>query len=151
MVFVNPLIEVALIAAAWFALFQLLRYKFVDQKAQEKAKEKQKEWKELLKKNDTKKAEEVQKEVMELNFKVMRGTMPMMGVSLLMLFTVFPVLNSYYAEGFPVSIQVPIPFLDMTPSWIWCLVIVNITLSIGMAVAKKVWKKLKEKKKEQGE
>jgi len=147
MVFTSPLIEVALVAIAIFALFQVLRQKLIDQEAQEKLKEKQKEWKEHLKNNNKKRAEETQRELMELNFKVMRGTMPLMLVSFAVLVLVIWPLNSVYPdESFPLTLHVALPLVNKTPSWIWFLFIVNITLSISFAIAKRVWKKSKQGK-----
>ena len=146
MVFIDPVIEVALVGAAVFVLFQAIKHRFVDQEAQKKVKEKQKEWKELMKGNDKKRTDEAQKELMDLQFKVMRGTMPLMFVSLAVFFVVIWPLNGVYAESFPLYLHAPVPFLENTPSWLWFYIIVNITLSIALVVAKKVWKKSKSEK-----
>lgn len=147
MVFTNPLIEVALVATALFVLFQVLRYKFIDQEAQELLKIKQKEWKEHLKNNNKKKADETQRELMELNFKVMRGTMPLMLVSFAtLIFVIWPLNGVYPNSSFPLTLQVELPLLNKTPSWIWYLFIINIVLSISFAIAKKILKKRGEKK-----
>jgi len=141
MVFINPLIEVGLIAAAVFVLFQVVRHKFVDQETQKKVKEKQKEWKAALKSNDKKRAEEMQKELMALQFKVMRGTMPLMFVSLAVLFVVIYPLNGVYVENFPLYLHLPVPFLERTPSWLWFYIIVNIVLSISLAIIRRLRKR----------
>lgn len=148
MVFVNPLIEVALVATALFVLFQFLREKFIDQEAQELLKIKQKEWKEHLKNNNKKKAEETQRELMELNFKVMRGTMPLMLVSFAtLIFVIWPLNGVYTDKVFPIAMHVPLPLLNKTPSWIWYLFIVNIVLTVSFMIAKRILKKRSEEKK----
>jgi len=142
--FGNPVIEVGLVATGVFALFQVVRYKFVDFESQALLKEKQKEWKEHLKNNNTEKAGKLQDEVMDLNMKVMRSTMPMMLLSLVLLFVVYgPMHGIYTEENFPMTLSFTIPVLNYTmPSWLVFYMLIYLSLSIVLAVGKKVYKKM---------
>ena len=143
MVFMDPLIEVALIAFGMFIVMTILRERFMDHEAQELVKAKNKEWKQALKSSDTKKIEAMNKEMMELQMRVMKGTMPVTMISLAIFVLVIYPLNGFYAEGFPLAWKVALPLLDRTPSWLWYYILINILLQIAFGITKKAWKKRK--------
>ncbi|MEM0359811.1 MAG: EMC3/TMCO1 family protein [Candidatus Diapherotrites archaeon] len=148
MVFIDPLIEVAIIAIALVAFSTFIRNRFMDKEAEKGMKEKQKEFKELLKSKDKasmKRLEEVQKELLELQYKVMRSSIPSMLVMLGVFFLLLPIMNSSYGGiQFP-----PAPYIVLPgQSWIWYYILIGLMVSIAVAIGKKIMKKNKETKTE---
>ena len=148
MVFFDPIIEVAIIAAALFAFNYIIRNKFMDQNAQEEFKVKQKEWKTLLKEpeKNERKIESMQKEIMDIQFKVMKGTMPVMMITLaLFIFVVLPTMNANYnGLEFP-----PAPYVVLPgEGWFWYYFILAIVFSIALGAGKRIMKKMKNDRQE---
>ncbi|MFH1234920.1 MAG: EMC3/TMCO1 family protein [Candidatus Diapherotrites archaeon] len=145
MVFMDPLIEVAVIALALVAFSTIIRNRFMDKEAEKQVKEKQKEWKELLKSKDKesmKRLESLQKEMLDAQYKMMRSSMPSMLIMLAVFFLLLPVMNSTYAGiEFP-----PAPYVVLPgQSWIWYYFVIGIVFSIALALWKKISKKTEAK------
>jgi uncharacterized membrane protein (DUF106 family) len=143
MVFIDPLIDVAVIALALVAFSTFIRNKFMDKEAEKQVQEKQKEWKVLLKNTDKesmKRLEAVQKEMLDAQYKMMRSSMPSMLIMLAVFFLLLPVMNSTYGNmQFP-----PAPYVVLPgQSWIWYYFVIGIVFSIALMV----WKKITEKNK----
>ncbi|MCX6801753.1 MAG: EMC3/TMCO1 family protein [Candidatus Diapherotrites archaeon] len=145
MVFMDPLIEVAIIALALVAFSTVIRNRFMDKEAERQVQEKQKEWKVLLKNTDKesmKRLEAVQKEMLDAQYKMMRSSMPPMLIMLAVFFLLLPVMNSTYAGiEFP-----PAPYVVLPgQSWIWYYFVIGIVFSIALTFGKKIFKKSEAK------
>lgn len=146
MVFINPIIEIGLIALAFFIFNNLLRHKFTDTESMEKTKEKQKEWKKLMKSNkkeDQKKTEKLQHEIMETQLNATKGMLPQLLIMMaIFIFLVLPLMNAHYNS----EVVPPAPYLGIIPgeNWIGYYFGFVIVFSIAFAIIKKAWKKYKK-------
>jgi len=162
---INPVVDIALAALIWVVVSQLLRRKLVDTKKlkreQARMKELQKQVQGLLKQNDEKsrqKADELQKEMLELMNRTMGGSMKPLLVTLPIIFVVYWVLGNMFS-GIPIEIPFAVPVvhrmaefpffgnfeITSTLSWLWWFIYCSILIGIVFNVAIKIIEKTREK------
>lgn len=123
MVFVDPHIEVSIVAAALAVVSQLVQFRFGNkremQKHQEELKKHQSKLKELSKKTDTsskKEMEEVEKKMMDSLSIVMKSTNKLLISSMVIFLPAFFVLSTIYGE-FTFDLPIPIPWFAPEPGF----------------------------------
>ncbi len=150
MVFINPSIDLLLIALAIVVFLNLLRAKFQSKELMDKVKEKNKQVKKLMKQKDKHSIKEMgkaNKELMELNMQVMRKTMPITMISLVLFIIIFPFIRAEY-EGYVFPLPVPLPWIDFQlhsqTNWLGYYFVASLTFSILIGLIKKIVEKLKK-------
>ncbi|MBN1941373.1 MAG: DUF106 domain-containing protein [Candidatus Diapherotrites archaeon] len=165
MVFISPIVDIALVCVVMVCISQTLQRKLVDRKKlkrdQQELKEKQKRVKELMQKEDPeskKELEKLQTEMLELMASTMKASTKPMFVSLPLFFVVYGLLAMVYSGSL---IELPFPVLvlhrsaeffnfpsipDITSqiSWLWWYVYCSVTTSIIISLALKAYEKSKE-------
>lgn len=154
----NPMLEIALVSVVMVGVSQILQRKLMDKKGmkegQERIKEKQKRIKELLGKEDLKSKEEVerlQKEMMEIMQKTMKGTMKHMLVSFPIFILVYWGLGATYS-GMLIDLPTAVPVIhrnfsfEITSSisWLWWYIYTSFSLSIAFNIVLKIVKKVRQ-------
>ncbi|MCD6478402.1 MAG: hypothetical protein J7L44_00780 [Candidatus Diapherotrites archaeon] len=136
--FVSPEIDLLIIAVVITLVFSIvslvIRHKIVGKEQLRELKKKHAELKELMKKTDResqKRLKELQIEVLEINMKMMRASLPTMGLSILIVLFLFPFLNTTYgSHSFPI-----------VGSWIIYYIVVSVITSLAFQlVIKKLGK-----------
>jgi uncharacterized membrane protein (DUF106 family) len=130
--FVSPEIDLFVIAVVITLVFSTVgfavRRKMVGKEQLKELKKKHAELKELMKKTDKesqKRLKELQVEVLEINMKMMRASLPTMGLSILVILFLFPFLNASYSKySFPI-----------VGNWIIYYIIVSIITSFAFQLA----------------
>lgn len=114
--FINPQIDIALIAIALAVVSQVMQHTLTDRKwmksSQKEMKEKQERIKELMKKGDSAKGEieRLEKEMMDAMSKMMSGSMRLMLVSMIVFIPALWFLTGTYGNVV-VPLPIPIPWL----------------------------------------
>ncbi len=144
MVWINPGVDVAVIAFCVVAFFNMIRWKTEDRALMKTLKEKNKRVRELMKRTDKHSKKEVEKanrELIELNMRVMKKTMPITLVSLAVFMAVFPFIRAAY-EPFVFPLPFPVPWIDMQfhtqTNWLGYYFLVSLTFSAAAGVIKKL-------------
>jgi len=136
--FVSPEIDLLVIAVVITLVFSIMslaiRHKMVGKEQLRELKKKHAELKELMKTTDKesqKRLKELQVEVLEINMKMMRASLPTMGLSILVILFLFPFLNANYGNhSFPI-----------VGNWIIYYIVVSIITSLAFQlVIKKLGK-----------
>ena len=114
---VSPIIDIAVISLGLVIASQIIQNKFVDRDAMKKQqkgiKEKQKQMKELMLKEDQKSKNELEameKEMMEQMQKMMSGSMKVMMFSLVIFLPAFALLGFFYGESI-IDLPISLPWL----------------------------------------
>jgi len=151
MVWINPTVDISLIALTVVIFFNLLRMKTQSKELMDKMKAKNKRVRELMKRKDkqsVKEMESLNKELIELNMKIMKKTMPVTLVSLAIFMVIFPFIRAAY-EPYVFPLPVPLPWIDFQwhseTNWMGYYFVMSLSLSIIIGILKKVLEKARKR------
>jgi len=169
MVFVNPIIELALVSIAMSFVTQIIQRKFGNRdqmkEHQEKMKTTQKRVKELMTKEDEKSKQEresLEKEMLDSMNTVMKASMKTMVVSMAIVIPVFFLMGAVYEEEI-IDLPLPVPWIGtqadlLNPfswfelyeqtNWIGWYILVSLLFSLLiLSPLIKVYEKMKKREK----
>lgn len=147
----NPQIDIALISLGFGIISQIMTHTLLDKQGmkenQKVMKEKQKQFQELLKKNDPasqEQAEKIQKEMMDMSMSSMKGMPKFMIISMIIFLPLLGWVSGSYGEAV-IPLFFPLTLIWASTNWFWwyfgCSLVISIFLNkIADAIVEKMKK-----------
>jgi uncharacterized membrane protein (DUF106 family) len=134
--FLNPTVDLVIVAGFFSIIAQTMQLVLMDRKSmretQKKMKEKNKEYREIVKKGnmaDKSEMDRVQKEMMDLTSESMKRMPKMMVANLVVFLPLFWMVSSEYS-GSTINLIFPFSLIAQQVDWFWWYLIASLLISI---------------------